>query len=194
MPIGWFPCHSGAISRKIRGIIGFPQLADLKPEEFDKFRLPQSDLFNRTNSFEHVGRTGIFLLDGEYAFASYLVRLVVNTTSVNPLFLNALMNTEWFQHAVKILASRAIGQANISASSLAGFEVPVPGLDVQAQLVSTLDVERPLVESNRKLIKIFEVKIKAKLDEIWGTGEEADSENDSQDRQERTQDIGDSLV
>jgi len=29
-------------------------------------------------------------------------------------------------------------------------------------------VERALVESNRKLIEIFEAKIKAKLDEIWG--------------------------
>jgi len=27
------------------------------------------------------------------------------------------------------------------------------------------------VESNRKLIEIFEAKIKAKLDEIWGEGE-----------------------
>jgi hypothetical protein len=28
--------------------------------------------------------------------------------------------------------------------------------------------KRVAVESNRKLIEIFEVKIKAKLDEIWG--------------------------
>ncbi len=29
-------------------------------------------------------------------------------------------------------------------------------------------IDRGLVESNRKLIEIFEGKIKAKLDEIWG--------------------------
>src|SRR5207249_4839211 len=62
--------------------------AELKQEEFGKYRLQKGDiLFNRTNSFEHVGRTGIFLLDGDYAFASYLVRLVVNRDLVNPLFL-----------------------------------------------------------------------------------------------------------
>jgi len=31
-----------------------------------------------------------------------------------------------------------------------------------------LEAERALVESNRKLIEIFEAKIKAKLDEVWG--------------------------
>jgi len=29
-------------------------------------------------------------------------------------------------------------------------------------------IDRAMVESNRKLIEIFEAKIKAKLDEIWG--------------------------
>lgn len=29
-------------------------------------------------------------------------------------------------------------------------------------------IARALVESNRKLIEIFEAKVKAKLDEIWG--------------------------
>ena len=29
-------------------------------------------------------------------------------------------------------------------------------------------IYRALVEANRKLIEIFEAKIKAKLDEIWG--------------------------
>ena len=31
-----------------------------------------------------------------------------------------------------------------------------------------MEAERALVEANRKLIEIFEAKIKAKLDEIWG--------------------------
>jgi type I restriction enzyme M protein len=169
--------------------------AELKQEEFEKYRLQKGDiLFNRTNSFEHVGRTGIFSLDGDYAFASYLVRLVVNTDSVNPFFLNALMNTSWFQQDIKILASRAIGQANISASNLAGFTVPVPSLDVQARVVAALDVERPLVESTRKLIEIFEAKIKAKLDEIWGKSETEVTAKDPQGVEIEEKDIAENSV
>ena len=51
-----------------------------------------------------------------------------------------------------------------------------------------------LQESNRKLIEIFEAKIKSKLDEIWGTSEEAEMENDVQDEQEGSQEIGDSVL
>ena len=36
------------------------------------------------------------------------------------------------------------------------------------RLHSTRLIYRALVESNRGLIEIFEAKIKAKLDEIWG--------------------------
>ncbi len=44
-----------------------------------------------------------------------------------------------------------------------------------------MEAERVLVESNRKLIEIFEAKIKAKLDEIWGKAEEEVTANDPQD-------------
>ncbi|MBI3058371.1 MAG: hypothetical protein HYY81_03560 [Deltaproteobacteria bacterium] len=34
-------------------------------------------------------------------------------------------------------------------------------------------IHRALVEANRKLIEIFEAKIKTKLDEIWGASDDA---------------------
>jgi hypothetical protein len=47
------------------------QYANLSSRELEKFRVKCGDiLFNRTNSFELVGRTAIFDLDGDYAFAS----------------------------------------------------------------------------------------------------------------------------
>ena len=38
------------------------------------------------------------------------------------------------------------------------LQIPVPSLEVQRQIVAALDAERELVESNRKLIEIFEAK------------------------------------
>ena len=53
------------------------------------------------------------------------------------------------------------------ASALTDEELvsAVPPLSVQRTIVASLAAERALVESNRKLIEIFEAKIKAKLDE-----------------------------
>jgi restriction endonuclease S subunit len=148
---------------------GEMKYAAISQKEFGKYRLVKGDiLFNRTNSFEHVGRTGIFDLDGDYAFASYLVRVKADRTKVDPMFLNRWMNTKEFQTAAKAFANRAIGQANISASNLTQCRVPLPPLDVQRQIVAVLEAERNLVEANRELIVRMETKIKAKLAEVWG--------------------------
>jgi restriction endonuclease S subunit len=72
--------------------------------------------------------------------------------------------------------------------------IPLPTLDIQRRIVAEVEAERTLVDSNRKLIEVFEAKIKAKLDEIWGAGEDTGKENDVQDGQEGLQDIGDSML
>jgi type I restriction enzyme M protein len=147
---------------------GQMKCADISATEFAKYRLRKGDiLFNRTNSYEHVGRTGIFLLDGEYTFASYLVRLSVNQEQVEPRFVNMVMNTPEFQQGIKSFASRAIGQANISASNLASYEIVLPPLDTRRQIGSSLEAERALVESNWKLIQLCEAKIRVRIDELW---------------------------
>jgi hypothetical protein len=43
--------------------------------------------------------------------------------------------------------------------------------DVFRRIVEEIEVERQLVEANRKLIEICERKIQTKLAEIWGGGE-----------------------
>jgi hypothetical protein len=49
------------------------KFADISREEFELYKLSTGDiLFNRTNSFELVGKTGMFAISsGDYCFASY---------------------------------------------------------------------------------------------------------------------------
>jgi len=52
------------------------QYVDIDGDDFAKFRLRRGDLlFNRTNSFELVGKTSIFDIDEDFVFASYLIRV-----------------------------------------------------------------------------------------------------------------------
>ena len=149
---------------------GSMKCADIAKSEATKYRLVKGDLlFNRTNSFEHVGRTGIFDLDGDYVFASYLLRLIIRRDLAEPAFVNAWMNTREFQTGVKSLASRAVGQSNISASSLAGYEIPLPPLDEQRRIVAELEAEAAQIEAVRGLIPRYEAKIQRVLDRVWGT-------------------------
>lgn len=120
---------------------GNMKYADISHQEFERYRLNVGDvLFNRTNSFELVGKTGIFSLEGNYCFASYLVRLNLDRNKVLPEFLNHLMNSDNFQKSVKVKASRSINQANINATILSNELISFPeSLTEQQRIVGILD-------------------------------------------------------
>jgi len=119
---------------------GAMKCADISAEEFAKYRLNKGDLlFNRTNSIEHVGKTGLFDLDGDYCFASYLVRVVPDTSKVLPLFLVKMMNSPTYQAEAKGKASKSINQSNINATVMKNIKVPVPSLADQKKFVAKVE-------------------------------------------------------
>ena len=125
----------------------------ISPTEFEKYRLTRGDiLFNRTNSFEHVGRTGIFDLEGEYCFASYLIRLSGFSSGAYPFYINALMNSSAFQTGIKQFASRAIGQSNINATSLRNYLLPLPPLEVQREIVAEIEGYQKVIDGARAVL------------------------------------------
>jgi type I restriction enzyme S subunit len=117
------------------------QYVDIKQDDFKKFKLEYGDiLFNRTNSFELVGRTAIFDIDSDFIFASYLIRLRINQDKLNSFFLNYYFNWQKTQIRLKGIATRAVSQSNISASRLKGFIIPLPKtLEEQDEIVKMLD-------------------------------------------------------
>lgn len=48
------------------------------------------------------------------------------------------------------------------------LKIPLPLLEIQEQIVAKIEEEQKLIESNKKLIEIFEKKIEEKISEIWG--------------------------
>lgn len=128
---------------------GSMKCADISGEEFAKYKLNKGDLlFNRTNSIEHVGKTGLFDLDGEYCFASYLVRVVPDTGQVLPKFLEKMMNSAAFQTEAKGKASKSINQANINATIMRNIKVPVPSLPEQKKFVARVEaLEKQIAEA-----------------------------------------------
>jgi type I restriction enzyme S subunit len=111
----------------------------LEETEFNKYKLSKGDvLFNRTNSFELVGKTSLFNVDGNYTFGSYLVRLVLKRDVILPEFLTLYLNWDKAQNRLKSLAIKAVGQSNISASRIKTFQIPIPLLAEQRQIASFL--------------------------------------------------------
>lgn len=112
---------------------------DLCDADFKRYRLLSGDvLFNRTNSYELVGRTGIYDLEGDHVFASYLVRLRTNEDLLLPEYLTAFLNCEVGRRQVMAFATRGVSQANVSASSLQKVVVPLPPIEHQRKVVDLI--------------------------------------------------------
>lgn len=132
---------------------------DLDEKTFNNFKLEKGDLlFNRTNSYELVGRTGIFLLRGDYVFASYLIRLRPKKEYVDSHFLTFYMvfsNNRLRQQ----LATRAVHQANINATNLQNYNIALPPLLEQRHIAEILSaVDRKLELERRRKEKLERVK------------------------------------
>lgn len=109
---------------------GSMKCADISAEEFAKYKLNKGDvLFIRSNgSLEHIGKVGLFDLDGDYCYASYLVRIVPDSSKVLPRYLSCIMNSEVFRKGMVTLAVKSGGTNNINATKMKNIKVPLPSL------------------------------------------------------------------
>jgi type I restriction enzyme S subunit len=133
--------------------------SDLTPEEAEKYHVEKGDiLFNRTNSIDLVGKSGIFDLDGDYVFASYLIRIRTNE-EMNPYFLNYYLNSSTGDGILKSYATRGASQANINATSLKSVKVPLPPRETQDRIVAQIQtVEQRVEEEKESGQKLQELK------------------------------------
>lgn len=123
---------------------------DLNDRDFSAFKLRKGDiLFNRTNSVDLVGKVGIFDLEGDFVFASYLIRLRADESKIIPDYLNFYLNSDLGQRRLLAYATPGVSQTNISAGNLRRVLVPIPPLEEQKEIVRILNE----VESSKFLLK-----------------------------------------
>ena len=108
-------------------------------------------LFNRTNSKELVGKTAIFDLEGEYLFASYLIRLKFDTNKVNVYYMSYLFNSCIGRVQIDMTSRQILGQANVNSKELQEFIFPIPPLDIQNEIVNEIDGFKRKIKANREL-------------------------------------------
>ncbi len=141
---------------------------DLEYEEFSKYKLEYGDiLFNRTNSIDLVGKTGVFTLKGNYVFASYLVRLKVNKEIADPFFLNYFMNFDRTKLRLRSLATKAVSQANINPTQLKKLlRVPLFPLPEQRKIAKILSTWDKAISTTEKLIDASQQQKKALMQQL----------------------------
>lgn len=113
-------------------------------QDIKKHSLKKNDiLFNRTNSPIYVGKTALYEDERPAIFAGYLVRVNYQRDKIRGKYLSYILNSEpIMQHGFSVM-TKSVNQANISASLLAQYEIPLPSLDEQDEIINKLEaIER----------------------------------------------------
>ena len=104
--------------------------------EPDKWLLRKGDfLINRTNSKELVGKSAIFNLDGEYTYASYVIRYRFDTSIVLPEYVNIMFMLPLVRKQIDAVSRQTAGQCNINSNEIGAIRIPVPSLPKQHDLI-----------------------------------------------------------
>ncbi|QOK29912.1 restriction endonuclease subunit S (plasmid) [Cytobacillus oceanisediminis] len=98
-------------------------------------------LFNRTNSYELVGKSGCFLgEDDSYSFASYLIRIGLFTDSLSPEYINYYLNSPTCRNTqIEPFITQQNGQANYNGTKLKNILIPLPPYEEQIRIIRLLN-------------------------------------------------------
>lgn len=142
---------------------------ELPGDETKKLQLRRGDLlFNRTNSRELVGKTGVWEGPDEFTFAGYLVRVRLREDRVLPGWISRFMNSPVGKTALFHMAKPSINMANISASDLLRLHVPVAPIDHQRRTIALLDKADAIRRKRNEAMSLTEELLRSVFLEIFG--------------------------
>ncbi|CAI1496839.1 Type I restriction enzyme EcoKI specificity protein [Serratia marcescens] len=118
--------------------LGGQQVVDLDIEELPYLYVNNRDiLYNRTNSAELVGKTGIYLgEDNVYTYASYLIRIRTIKEGHMPELINLNMQAPFFRITqINPYVKQQCGQANVNGTIMKNMLVAIPPLNEQERIL-----------------------------------------------------------
>lgn len=104
--------------------------------------VPGDILVCRTNgSIDLLGKSAVISagFEGDYAFASYLIRLRLVWSDPIARYVHLVFGSRWGRRLIEGNAASSAGQHNLSLSKIARFPVPLPPIDEMQHIVGSVD-------------------------------------------------------
>lgn len=128
------------------------------------FLLNKNDiLVARTGTF---GKTTIFESDEKAVFASYLIRIKLNTNIILPKYYWCFARTSFYWEQANSLVG-GTSQPQFNANVLCDIKIPIPSLEIQEEIVKQCEEEIQYIKIIEKMITKQKEKIELKLNEVW---------------------------
>jgi type I restriction enzyme, S subunit len=139
----------------------------LQQREVDRLALKEGDiLFNRTNSKALVGKCAVFHAEGEFVFASYLIRVRADETRADPEYLAHVINSPIGRQQINALSRQIIGQANVNSEELRSLKIPLPPVAVQKRIMRHVAAGRAEIARERTAAEDLAREIDAEIEAI----------------------------
>ncbi len=116
-----------------------------------------------------VGTIGIMWVvadDRKFYFKDGNLIWIKNLQGIEPTYLRFVLETAFAFRMAELTNGAAYNALTII--KLKQLQIPLPPLVIQESIVARIEEEQALVNANKKLIELFEQKIKDEIGKLWG--------------------------
>ncbi|WP_109465257.1 restriction endonuclease subunit S [Albibacillus kandeliae] len=114
----------------------------LDPKEVEDLRLRSNDLLiiRSNGSLDIVGSFAVVPeLEGDFAFAGYLVRVRIDPAFVDPRYIWYVSRSRFIRDQIEGPIRHGVGLKNVNSTELASLQFPIPPREEQERIVDKLD-------------------------------------------------------
>lgn len=120
-------------------------------------RLRSGDIFIclASGSKDHIGKVAFIDKDTEYYFGGFMGAIRIKDENVLPSYVFYLLRNQLFNDYLR----RTINGANINnlnSRILGAYQIPLPPLEIQKEIVEQIEVKQKAIDGARKIIKNLE--------------------------------------
>lgn len=112
------------------------------------------------------GKTLLFNSKEVAVFASFLIKLEFSEIIDHNYYWIFSQSSDYWYQANNLVTGG--GQPQFNANAIKQILIPIPSAQIQQEIIAKTKEEMAIVEQNKRLVKIFEQKIKDKVSEVWG--------------------------
>jgi restriction endonuclease S subunit len=90
-----------------------------------------------------------------------------DTSKLSADYLYEILSSQFVQRQFEAAATGGVVR-NLNSALVRNVSIPLPPLEIQKQLAEEFAEEQKIATVNKKLIDLYQAKIKSKLAEVWG--------------------------
>jgi type I restriction enzyme, S subunit len=139
-------------------------------------------IIRTSGSRDLVGTSAVFHEQGEFVFASYLIRLRVRAGIANPDFVSWFLNSDIGRQQINATSCQ-IMQNNINSAEISSLLIPLPPLSVQNKIVHRIEEDRQNIAKESVRSQQLRSQVEQEVEEmILGIWPVTDAREQSQGR------------